>query len=171
MNAVNRLKHGVWVVVLVPCCVSVLDLDSYDDAITALCKCDMDVPQFDGACVDVLKNRLDGVSEPSRQKWLTFYAEQCQGKCTNAFSCFQNVGTCAQRSCTEDRECCDYSEDTGMRCIDDECAMCRPLGAECSSEAQCCDQDALCLGGVCDFEVSSSVSVGSGGAMSGMTPP
>ena len=143
------MSRAPWLLIGLPCCVSVLALDDYDDAIVALCRCDADVPQFDGECVDVLKTRLDSVSEPTRKEWLTFYADQCAGGCTNAQTCFQNVGTCAQRSCTEHRECCDYSEEGGTRCIDAECAACRPLEAECTEDADCCDPTARCTGNVC----------------------
>lgn len=145
-----------------PCCVSVLDLDDYNDAIEALCKCDEDVPQFDGACVETLKGRLDGVSEGARGEWLAFYANTCDGACTAAFACFQHVGTCAQRSCSSDRECCGWEESSGKRCIEGSCDDCRTVGAECDDVGDCCALDATCDNGVCEVGASSS-SVTTGG--------
>jgi hypothetical protein len=166
------LVIALWAV-LVPCCVSVLELDDYDDAIVELCKCDMDVPQLGGECVTMLRSRLDSVSEDARREWLRFYASECQGTCENAFACFQNVGTCAVVSCSEDRECCDYAEESGMRCIAELCEPCRAEGASCSRDGECCGEDARCedtcvIGGSSSVNVSSvsaGGATGAGGAM------
>ncbi len=122
----------------VPCCVSALELEDYDDAIEALCKCDADVPQLDGKCAEVLKSRLATVSEQSRAEWLAFYAETCHGECQNAYTCFQNVGTCASRSCSEHAECCGYTADGALRCIEGQCETCAPDGATCTDDERCC---------------------------------
>ncbi len=93
-----------------PGCVGVLDLDGYSEAISELCKCDMDVPQFGGACVDVLTIRLDSVSEQTRAEWLAYFGEHCAGRCDRAFDCYQQSATCSEISCTEDEECCGAAE-------------------------------------------------------------
>lgn len=99
---------------LAPGCVGVLDLDGYSEAVQELCKCDMDVPRFGGACVDVLTTRLDSVSEETRAEWLAYFGEHCGGRCDDAFACYQQSATCSEISCTEDRECCGF--DAGAFC-------------------------------------------------------
>lgn len=142
-----------WVILVaslgVPCCVAALDLDDFDDAVAALCKCDDDVPQLGGQCVEVLKNRLANVSEGSREKWLAYYAENCHGECMNAFACFQNVGTCAAVSCTEHAECCGYTAGGTTRCIEALCEQCRGEGTACTDASECCDAGATCEDGRC----------------------
>jgi hypothetical protein len=97
-------------------CVDALGLADYQDAIAELCKCDVEVPQSNGKCVEVLGQRLDSVSEPLRGQWLDYYAEHCAGSCEDAFDCYQQPGTCSTVSCHEDRECCNYVDGGAVFC-------------------------------------------------------
>lgn len=91
-----------------PACAKVLDLDDFQDAIAALCKCNLNVPQFGGSCEEVLTKRLDTVSPQARQAWLEYYAETCEGSCARAFDCYQQAATCSSNSCNEPAECCEF---------------------------------------------------------------
>jgi hypothetical protein len=104
---------------LAPSCADVLQLNDYESAIEALCKCDAVVPQFDGNCVETLGDRLNNASEVRREQWLAHYADNCAGSCDNAYLCFQQVGTCSVVSCTEDNECCGYTKGGSVRCAGD----------------------------------------------------
>jgi hypothetical protein len=104
---------------LAPACVGVLDLNDFQSAVEELCKCDAAVPQFDGNCVDVLTERLDAVTPQSRELWLSFYADTCEGSCTAAFQCYQQEATCSFQSCSESRECCGFTDGGGVTCADD----------------------------------------------------
>lgn len=102
-----------WLVGLAAC-TQVLGLDDYTDAVDQLCRCDVDVPQFDGACRDKLSARLDAVSPERRAAWLAFFVDNCANSCDAAFACYQHEATCTIDECTEDRECCGF--DDGVRC-------------------------------------------------------
>jgi len=95
-------------------CAQVLGLDDYTDAVDQLCRCDVDVPQFDGQCRDRLSARLDAVSPERRADWLSFFADRCADSCDDAFACYQQEATCSIDECRVDRECCGYAE--GVRC-------------------------------------------------------
>ena len=97
-------------------CVDALGLTDYQDAVAKLCKCDVEVPQLDGRCSEVLGERLDSVSEPLRGDWLDYFAEHCADSCENAFACYQQPGTCSTVSCQEDRECCGFTEGGSVFC-------------------------------------------------------
>jgi len=91
--------------VLLASCTSVLGLDEYDDAIAELCKCDQQVG-FVVDCEATLSARLDGVSEPTREDWLQYFAEHCAGTCQQALACYDQPGTCSTLACAENAECC-----------------------------------------------------------------
>lgn len=102
------------VALVVGACTQVLGLEDYSDAVEQLCRCDVDVPQFDGQCREKLSGRLDAVSPERRAEWLHFFAERCADSCDGAFACYQQDATCTIDECTDDRECCGF--DAGVRC-------------------------------------------------------
>jgi hypothetical protein len=132
---------NAWLLLL-PACVGVLGLDDYNDAVAGLCLCDQQVPTFGGRCVEVLGERLDAVSEPTRAAWLSYYAEHCGDSCSDALSCYQQKATCSELGCGEARECCGYSEAPGasMTCDtsqgDGTCVACNSDPNSCG--ANCC---------------------------------
>lgn len=95
-------------------CADVLDLTDRIDAVEQLCACTDEVPQFDGRCVEVLSDRLSGVSAATRGAWLENYAARCgaptEGVCPNAYDCYSQPGTCAALACGVDRECCGFAQ-------------------------------------------------------------
>ncbi len=97
-------------------CVSVLGLDAYEDAISALCKCDQELPKLSGSCEETLRFRLDNASPTTRQQWLEYFDQNCAGSCQNATQCFGQPGTCSQLACQSDEECCGYVD--GIRGCD-----------------------------------------------------
>ena len=141
MKRTHRTKTVLLPMLLTPSCVDVLDLDSFQDAIVELCKCDEQVPQFDGNCGEVLGERLAAVSEATRATWLSYYADQCAGNCDNAFACYQQKATCSSISCAEAQECCGYSD------TDNATARCVIQGSATEGECQHCTND--CSSGVC----------------------
>jgi hypothetical protein len=130
-----------------PSCVAALELDGFEDAVVALCKCDSVVPQLGGRCVEVLAARLDSASPGTREAWLDTYAEICHGECAEAFTCYQAAGTCSNVSCSEPEECCGFDAET--RCVPGPdgariCGSCRHDGAPCQNQDDCC------FGGSCN---------------------
>jgi hypothetical protein len=101
-------------------CADVLELTDRTDAVEQLCGCSDEVPQFEGACVETLSDRLAGVSDQTRADWLGFFAERCGGSdgvCPHAYECYARPGTCAALACKADNECCGFLE--GAVCKED----------------------------------------------------
>ena len=107
----------------IPACAKVLGLDEeLVDAALELCKCNEGdlVPQFNGNCEQELTDRLSSATEQTRERWLTFYVDECaESGCASAFTCYQQDPTCSYTTCGEDRECCGFY--AGNRCGNSGC--------------------------------------------------
>jgi hypothetical protein len=136
-------------------CAGILELEERQDAIERLCACDAQLPELQGGCREVLSARLDQVSRPTREAWLTFFAERCSGDdavCVNAYDCYAQPGTCSPTSCASSAECCGYAD--GQRCFEGMCQACRADGAGCSDSDDCCNGS--CNASVCGDAVPSN---------------
>jgi hypothetical protein len=53
-------------------------------------------------------------AEQTRERWLTYFADNCSDGCQNAFTCFQQDPTCSYTTCSDHRECCGF--EAGNQC-------------------------------------------------------
>jgi len=102
-------------------CATVLGLDGYEDAATALCGC----PGFEKveACAENAHARLSAATSAERQAWLAAYeAKQCGSLCESASVCYGEIPGCAgvKPGC----ECCAWN-DVVLTCTSGTCQACR----------------------------------------------
>lgn len=103
-------------------CVTVLDLDGYVDAASALCAC----PGFEkvDSCAAMGQSRLSAASEQEREAWLASYdAKQCGTACEHAASCYGALPGCDGKK--PGCECCVWNEAV-IECVaSSTCQPCR----------------------------------------------
>lgn len=74
-------------------CATVLELDGYQDAASALCAC----PGFElvASCAEQGKARLEAATDAEREAWLGAYdAKKCGSLCERAAECYDTIPGC-----------------------------------------------------------------------------
>ena len=122
-------------------CVSLLDLDGYESAVSGLCQllttCEGEATY--PSCVAYVNGRVDGADPAARATWLTYFADNaCLTTCTNARVCLDEAPVCgnAAETCAASPYCCGF---TDGRSTCEAGACCKNDDAPCVTSEECCN--------------------------------
>jgi hypothetical protein len=157
-----RVKRGLLAAALglliaIPSCSGLLELDGYSDATGELCDLFRTCYQFD--CAAQVGNALGNADASGRASWLAALSDQgCLEQCSAARRCLNIEPVCLpeKASCTRTEQCCGFlngATECGAPTGGDS-VCCRSQGATCASNDDCCDGNcdrstSTCGGTVC----------------------